>query len=41
MDYFLNKRKFTILFFNKTQEDIIWRDELEDLANKHAKKFEI
>lgn len=32
-----NILRLTLLFFNKTQKDIIWRSELDQLAEKHTK----
>jgi cytochrome-b5 reductase len=36
-----NKTKFTLLYSNVTEKDILLRDELEALQKKHSDKLEL
>ena len=35
------RKKLVLAFFNKTEKDIMWKDELEKLKKKHSERFEV
>lgn len=36
-----NVKSVTLVFFNKTQKDIIWRDQFDKLSIKHGSRFKV
>lgn len=36
-----NVKSVTLTFFNKTEKDIIWRDQFDQLAKKHESRFKV